>query len=255
MVIRELTESDLQPPTRSAGNRCKIDRFPILNVGECDVHSDPKHGQEGLFVQKLGNISGGGHFKEKQASLASQKIIVDDGGGDFQASFPDIFAQYQNTPPPPPPLTGDIAMANKDWNSWKTTPFDCWQCQLNFAVLCATAGCGVSVEDHLQATDPLLASLYRFHVYFTTRRIFEELRVALPGEKSHSWYLNTFDARAHKRLCSEFVMSPGTDWRQKLDHGCLRPRILGLVLGAVGHLPACALLRWPLLPPEGRHTP
>ena len=51
VVIRELTESDLQPPTRSAMNR---DRFPILNVGECDLHSD---GQEGLLVQKLCNIS------------------------------------------------------------------------------------------------------------------------------------------------------------------------------------------------------
>ena len=158
---------------------------------------------------------GGKHFKEKQASLASQKIIVDDGGGDFQASFPDIFAQYQN-----PALTRDIAVANKAWNSWKTTPFDWWQCQLNFAVWCATAGCSVSVEDHLQATDPLLASLYRFHVYFTTRRILEELRVALSGEKSHSWYLKTFDARAYKRLCSEFGVSLETDWRQKLDHGC-----------------------------------
>ena len=135
VVIRELTESDLQPPTRSAGIRCKIDRFPILNVGECDVHSDPKHAQEGLLVQKLSNISGAGHFKEKQASLASQKIMVDDGGGDFQASFPDIFAQYQN-----PTLTGEIAMANKALNSWKTTRFDWWQCQLNFAVWCATAG-------------------------------------------------------------------------------------------------------------------
>ena len=111
-------------------------------------------------------------------------------------------------------------MANKAWNSWKTTPFDWWQCQLNFAVWCATAGCGVSVEDYFQATDPLLASLYRFHVYFTTRRILKELRVAFPGEKSHSWYLNTFDARAHKRLCSEFCVSPETDWRQMLDHGC-----------------------------------
>ena len=46
---------------------------------------------------------GGGHFKEKPASLASQKIMVDDGGGDFQVSFPDIFAQYQN-----PPLSGDM---------------------------------------------------------------------------------------------------------------------------------------------------
>ena len=46
VVIRELTESDLQPPTRSAGNR---DRFQILNVGESDVHSD---GQVGFPVQR-----------------------------------------------------------------------------------------------------------------------------------------------------------------------------------------------------------
>ena len=130
MVIRELTESDLQPTTRSAGNRCKIDRFPILNAGECDVHNDPKHGQGGLLVQKLCNISGGGHFKEKQAlSLTDQQIKFDDKGSDFQAIFQDFFAQYQN-----PQLTGDIAMAKKAWNSWKTTPFDWWQCQLNFAV-------------------------------------------------------------------------------------------------------------------------
>ena len=156
-----------------------------------------------------------GTISKRSRSMASQKIMVDDEEGDFHASFPDIFAQYQN-----PPLTGDIAMANKAWNSWKTTPFDWWQCQLNFAVWCTTAGCGHSVEDHLQATDPLLASLYRFHVYFTTRRILEELLVALPGEKSHSWYLNTFDARAYKQLCTEFGVSPETDWRQKVDHGC-----------------------------------
>ena len=67
-------------PRRSASSRL------------CDVHND---GQEGLLVQKLCNISGGGHFKNKQASLASQKIMVDYERGDFQASFPDIFADYQ----------------------------------------------------------------------------------------------------------------------------------------------------------------
>ena len=162
---------------------------------------------------------GGGHFKEKAAaavSLTNQQIKVDDKGSDFQAIFPDIFAQYQN-----PPLTGDIAMANKALNSWKNTPFDRWQCKLNFAVLCATTGCGVSVEDHLQATDALLASLYRFHVYFSTRRILKELRVALPRKKkSHSRYENANNVRAYKRLCSEFGVSPETDWRQMLDHGC-----------------------------------
>ena len=157
----------------------------------------------------------GGHFKEKQASRASQKIMVDDEGGDFQASFPDIFADYQN-----PPLTGDINMGNKAWGNWQHARMTWWQCQLNFAVWCATAGCGVSADDHIQAKDPLLASLYRFHVYYATRRLLVELKVALPEDQSHSWYQNAYDARAYKRLCNEFGASPDTDWRQKLDHGC-----------------------------------
>ena len=97
---------------------------------------------------------------------------------------------------------------------------DWWQCQLNFAVSCATAGCGVSADDHLQAKDLLLASLYRFHVYYATRRLLVELKVALPGDQSHSLYQNTYDARAYKRFCTEFGVSPDIYWRQKLDHGC-----------------------------------
>ena len=73
---------------------------------------------------------------------------------------------------------------------------------------------------HLQAKDPLLSGLYRFHVYYTTRRLLVELKVALPGDKFYSWYENAYDARAYKRLCTEFGVSPDTDWRQKLDHGC-----------------------------------
>ena len=80
-----------------------------------------------------------------------------------------------------------------------------------------SAGCGVSVEDHRQAKDPLLTGLYCFHVYYTTRHL---LKVALPGDKSYSLYENTYDARAYKRLCTEFGVAPSTDWRQKLDHGC-----------------------------------
>ena len=144
----------------------------------------------------------GGHFKENQASLASQKIMVDDEGGDFQASFPDIFADYQN-----PPLTGDINMGNKAWDNWQHAPMNWWQCQQNFAVWCATAGCGVSADDCLLAKDPLLSGLYRFHVYYTTRRLLMELKVALPGDKSYSWYENAYDARAYKRLCTEFASS------------------------------------------------
>ena len=141
--------------------------------------------------------------------------MVNSHGNHFKAMFPDIFADYQN-----PPLTGGVAMANKAWQIWQNSPFSWWQCQLNFALWCASAGCGVSFEDHLQADKPLLASLYRFHVYHTTRRLLEELRVALPGDKSYSWYENAYYSRAYKRLCAEFSVSSDIDWRQKVDHGC-----------------------------------
>ena len=97
-----------------------------------------------------------GNFKEKadilaSLSLGNQEILVDDKGSHFKAMFPDIFAVYQN-----PPLTGDVAMANKAWQIWQNTPFSWWQCQLNFALLCASVGCGVSFEDHFQAEKPFL---------------------------------------------------------------------------------------------------
>ena len=145
-----------------------------------------------------------GHFKEKAdiLSLANQEIMVYDNGSHFKAMSPDISADYQN-----PPLTGDVTMANKAWQVWQNTPFSWWQCQLNFALWCASAGCGVSFEDHLQAEKPLLASLYRFHVYHTTRRLLAELRVALPGNKSYSWYENAYDSKVRRssetRLAAE----------------------------------------------------
>ena len=105
----------------------------------------------------------GGHFKEKTVLSLANKKMVDSHGNHFKAMFPDIFADYQN-----PPLTGDVAMANKAWQIWPNSPFSWWQCQLNFALWCASAGCGVSFEDHLQADKPLLVSLYRSHVYHTT---------------------------------------------------------------------------------------
>ena len=124
----------------------------------------------------------GGHFKENAdiLSMANQEIMVE--GSHFKAMFPDIFADYLN-----PPLTGDVAMANKAWQLWQNTSFSWWQCQLNFALWCASVGCGVSFENHLQAKKLHLASLYRFQVYHTTRHLLEELRVALPGDKSNSW--------------------------------------------------------------------
>ena len=84
----------------------------------------------------------------------------------------------------------------------------------------SSAGCGVSYQDHLQSGDKLVRSVFRFHVYYQTRRILEEMKVALPDHESLSWYSHPYDARAYKRLWSEFGVQASTDWRQRLDHGC-----------------------------------
>ena len=55
------------------------------------------------------------------------------------------------------------------------------QNQINFAAWCATTGCGVLVQDHLAAPDPLMQSLYYFHVYYQMRRILDEMQKSKKG--------------------------------------------------------------------------
>ena len=47
-------------------------------------------------------------------------------------------------------------------------PMKLWEVQLNFAVHCATSGLGISTE-HLNAKQPLVKVLYRFHAYYHIR--------------------------------------------------------------------------------------
>ena len=91
---------------------------------------------------------------------------------------------------------------------------------MNFAVWCATAGCGVSYEDHLKDTSTLTNTVYIFHVYYCTARIIKELQSPLPTDASFCYYKNQYDEAAYQKLCTEFSVSPSTDWRQKLEYGC-----------------------------------
>ena len=151
----------------------------------------------------------GASYSLKKINLVKQDIYVNRYKS-FPVSFPDIFQNYQN-----PTLH-----ANAPWNTWKNSSFDWWQCQLNFAVWCATAGCGVSYEDHLKDTSTLTNTVYIFHVYYCTARIIKELQSPLPTDASFCYYKNQYDKAAYQKLCTEFNVSPNTDWRQKLEYGC-----------------------------------
>ena len=90
--------------------------------------------------------------------------------------------------------------------------------QLNFAIWCATSGCGVSKLDHLKYKDPMIRSVFRFHAYYQIRRILSEMKCPLPTDQSWNPINNGIDMSAFERICAEFEIPSKADFRQKLDN-------------------------------------
>jgi len=95
-----------------------------------------------------------------------------------------------------------------------------WPQQLNFAVFCATQGCGVSrkIFDSGMNLPPQIRAFYKFHVYFTVMRILYHLGgiqsvSALPGDLPFNQFNNHYDVASYKRLCNEFGIDPSSDFR------------------------------------------
>ena len=97
-----------------------------------------------------------------------------------------------------------------------------WPQQLNFALWCATVGCGVSREmlfsnSNLQLSDQV-GTFNQFHVYYTTRKILYEMggiqsKNALPDDPAFNQKNNPYDIASYKRICAEFGIDPSTDFR------------------------------------------
>ena len=120
----------------------------------------------------------------------------------FEAQYPDVFEHYLLP----------TSYSAKSLQVWRT-PMQFWQNQLNFAVWCATTGCGVSVEDHLTAAEGLLQSVYRFHAYYQIRRILVEMQAPLPQDRAWNALNNPYDRRGYEKICDEFGVSPNSDWK------------------------------------------
>ena len=109
----------------------------------------------------------------------------------------------------------------KQSRKWLNSPdMNYWPQQLNFAVWCATSGCGVSPFESLNYPK-LVAGFIKFHVYFTIRRILYELNVPLPDEQPFAIANNPYSKVAYQRLCAEFGIANDSDFRWKggRNHG------------------------------------
>ena len=126
----------------------------------------------------------------------------------FQVKFRDIFEQTN--------IKHYTAAESRSWLSGPNMKY--WPQQLNFAVFCATQGCGISREVlELNMPDQIKA-FYKFHVYFTVRRILFQMGgiqsiSALPGDPSFNSSNNKYDVASYKRICGEFGISPSSDFR------------------------------------------
>ena len=119
--------------------------------------------------------------------------------------------------------------SGKEAHRWLAGPnMSYWPQQLNFALWCATTGCGVSqrllFEDKMKdgktdVTDselylpPQVRSVLWFHVYFTIRRVLYQLKLALPGDPTFNQTDNKYDVPSYERLCKEFGIQPNTNFR------------------------------------------
>ena len=144
----------------------------------------------------------------KDLYIQNVTVAKHDGGhsDSFQVKLPNVFTNY--------PL-GAVRVEDQKFKDWDHYKFAIWQSQLNFAVFCASSACGVSVE-HLNAKEPMIRSIYRFHVYYHIRRILKILEIPLPYENSFNQYNNPYNHEKFIGICSEYGVSNNlTKWRNQ----------------------------------------
>ena len=112
-------------------------------------------------------------------------------------------------------LLGAVRVEDQRFKDWDHYKFTIWQSELNLAVFCASSACGVSVE-HLNAKEPMIRSIYRFHVYYHIRRILKIQEIPLPYENSFNQYKNPYNHEKFIGICSEYGVSNDlTKWRNQ----------------------------------------
>jgi len=175
-------------------------------------------------------------FKKIFASLVKIYVTPDSF---FVVKFREIFEQTR--------LEHNSATESKVWSGGPNMKY--WPQQLNFAVFCATQGCGISREifDSGVELPEQIRAFYKFHVYFTVRRILFQMGgiksvSALPGDPTFNPLGNNYDVASYKRICAEFGIAPTSDFRFTggKNHG------LGNVyIGVTGHGPMKTGTAWP----------
>ena len=180
--------------------------------------------------------------------LYIQNITVAEHEGhsdSFQVKFPNVFTNY--------PL-GAMRVEDQKFKDWDHYKFTLWQSQLNFVIFCASSACGVSVE-HLNAKEPMIRSIYRFHVYYHIRRILKILEIPLPYENSFNQYNNPYNHEKFIGICSEYGVSNNlTKWRNQKYFSTWQSRAWETGKPGMSYINENSFSRWIIEKSEGLTT-
>ena len=141
--------------------------------------------------------------------LTQLKIVVRDDNENsesFSIKVPDsIFdlGVYKYLKDGDPFVTSEGYHSARSVYNFQHEPMALWEVQLNFATHCATSGLGVSTE-HLNAKQPLVKALYRFHAYYHVRRILKRMLTPLPGTEGFDKYNNAFNLEQVRKIGDEY---------------------------------------------------
>ena len=144
--------------------------------------------------------------------LTQLKIVVRDDNEkseSFSIKVPDsIFdlGVYKYLKDGDPFVTSEGYHSARSAYNFQHNPMALWEVQLNFATHCGTSGLGVSTE-HLNAKQPLVRALYRFHTYYHIRRILKRMLTPLPGTEGFDKYNNAFSLEQVRRIGDEYGCS------------------------------------------------
>ena len=182
----------------------------------------------------------------KDLYIQNVTVAENDGHSDsFQVKFPNVFTNY--------PL-GAVRVEDQKFKDWDHYKFTIWQSQLNFAVFCASSACGVSVE-HLNAKEPMIRSIYRFHVYYHIRRILKILEIPLPYENSFNQYNNPYNHEKFIGICSEYGVSNNlTKWRNQKYFSTWQSRAWETNKPGMSYINENSFSRWIIEKSEGLTT-
>ena len=182
----------------------------------------------------------------KDLYIQNITVAEHDGHSDsFQVKFPNVFTNY---------LLGAVRVEDERFKDWDHYKFTIWQSQLNFVVFCASSACGVSVE-HLNAKEPMIRSIYRFHVYYHIRRILKILEIPLPCENSFNQYNNPFNHEKFKGICSEYGVSNDlTKWRNQKHFSTWQSRAWETGKPGMSYINENSFSRWIIEKSDGLTT-